>query len=102
MAIAYLSLKGPNTKFKVKEENLGQPKVLIDQKKHLSEDFIWSIHFEVLMRSTNKILNLIKRNVSLKVKTVVKLGLCKSLILSVLMYGFTKVTSTRKETQALG
>ena len=49
------------------------------------------------LKKANKVLYWMQRNVAVQVKTVLKLGLCKSLTLPVLLYGFTCVSASRED-----
>ena len=51
------------------------------------------------MKKANKVLYMLKRNIAIKLNTFVKLGLYKSLILPVLLYGFRGLTAGRTENQ---
>ena len=68
---------------------------------HIKEDLSWSKHTEERVRKANKVLYLLRRNVAVQVKPLIKLGLYKSLILPVLLYGFTCINPSRSELQNL-
>ena len=68
---------------------------------HVSDNLTWKIHIEERLRKANKVLYRFRRNVAVKVQTLVKLGLYKSLILPVLLYGFACVFASRADLHLL-
>ncbi|XP_075248432.1 uncharacterized protein LOC142341389 [Convolutriloba macropyga] len=64
---------------------------------HIKDDLSWSKHIEERLRNANKVLYILRRNVSVQVKPLMKLGLYKSLILPVLLYGFTCINPSGSE-----
>ena len=52
---------------------------------HIKDDLSWSKNIEERLRKANKVLYLLRRNVAVQVKPLIKLGLNKSLILPVLL-----------------
>ena len=66
---------------------------------HIKDDVSWNKHIEERLRKSNKVLYLPRRNVTVQVKPLIKLGLYKSLILPVLLDGFTCKNPSRSELQ---
>ena len=60
-----------------------------------------SARVNIEKRKANKVLYLLRRNVAVQVKPLIELGLYKSLILPVLLYGFTCINPSRSELQNL-
>ena len=68
---------------------------------HVAADVLWKLHIEEKRKMQKKVLYMLKRNVEIKAQTFVKLGLYKSLILPVPLYGFTCLAAGRTENQIL-
>ena len=68
---------------------------------HIKDDLSWSKHIEERLRKANKVLYFLRQNVAVQVKPLIKLGLYKSLILTVLLYGFTCINPLQTELQNL-
>ena len=68
---------------------------------HIKDDLRWSKHIEERLRKANTVLYLLRRNQAVQVKPLIKLGFYKSLILPVLLYGFTCIIPSRSELQNL-
>ena len=98
---AYLNFRGRDQQYKLMGKDLVKSTTVKDLGIHVVADVSWKQHIEERMKKANKVLYMIKRNVATKVNTFVKLGLCKSLILPVLLYGFTCLTAGRTENQIL-
>ena len=82
-------------------EDLANANTVKDLGIHIKDDLSCSKHIEERLRKANKVLYLIRRNVAVPVKPFIKLGLYKSLILHVLLYGFTCINPSRSELQNL-
>ena len=87
--------------FDIVGEHLANADTVKDLGIHLKDDLSWSKHIEEQLRKANKVLSLLRRNVALQVKQLIKVGLYKSLILPVLQYGFTCINPSRSELQNL-
>ena len=74
-------------------KNLAKSTTVKDLGIHVAADVLWKRQIEERIKKANKVLYMLKRNVATKVKTFVKLGLYKSTILPVLLYGFTCLTA---------
>ena len=82
-------------------KNLAKSTTVKDLGTHMAADVSWKQHIEERMEKANKVMYMLKRNVATKVNTFVKWGLYKSLILPVMLYGFTCLTAGRTEIQIL-
>ena len=82
-------------------KNLAKSTTVKDTGIHVAADVSWKQHIEERMKKANKVLYMLKRNVATKVNTFVKMGLYKSLILPVLLYGFTCLIAGSTEIQIL-
>ena len=98
---AYLNFRGRDQQYKLMGKDLAKSTTVKDLGIHVAADVSWKQHIEERMKKANKVLYMLKRNVATKVNTFVKLGLYKSLILPVLLYGFTCLTAGRTEIQIL-
>ena len=67
----------------------------------VSNKLTWEMHIEERLRKANEVLYFLRRNVAVKVQTLVKLGLYKSLILPVLLYGLACVFASRADLHLL-
>ena len=61
----------------------------------------WKTHIEERLKKANKVLYLLRRNIALQERQEIKLGLYKSLILPVLLYGSACTNPNRGELQQL-
>ena len=93
--------RGRDRDFQLMDEKLKRSKTIKDLGILISEDLSWKAHIEERLKKANKVLYLLRRNVALKVRTHIKLGLYKSLILPVLLYGFSCVSASRAELHLL-
>ena len=98
---AYLNFRGRDQQYKLMGTDLAKFTTVKDLGIHVSADVSWKQHIEERMKKANKVLYMLKRNLADKVNMFVKLGLYKSLILPVLLYGFTCLTAGRTEIQNL-
>ena len=80
---------------------LDSSKVIKDLGIYVSHDLTWKTHIEERMKKANKVLYLLRRNIALQVRQEIKLGLYKSLILPVLLYGSACTNPNRGELQQL-
>ena len=98
---AYLNVRGRDHQYKLMGKDLAKSTTVKDLGIHVAADVSWKLHIEERMKKANKVLYMLKRNVENKVNTFVKLGLYKSLILPVLLYGFTCLTAGGTEIKIL-
>ena len=98
---AYLNFRGRDQQYKLMGKDFAKSTTVKDLGIRVAADVSWKQHIEERMKKANKVLYMLKRNVATKVNTFGKLGLYKSLILSVLLYGFTCLTAGRIEIQIL-
>ena len=99
---AYLKFRGRDQQYKLMGNALAKTSNVKDLGIHVAADISRKQHIEEKMTKTNKVLCMLKRNIAIKVNTFVReLGLYKSLILPVLLYGFTGLTAGRNELQIL-
>ena len=95
------NISGKSRNFDNVGEDLANADSVKDLGIHIRDDLIWSKHIEERLRKGNKLLYLLRRNVAVQVEPRIKLGLYKSLILPVLLYGFTCINPSRSELQNL-
>ena len=62
---------------------------------NVSKKLTWSAHINARLNKANKVFYLIRRNVAYAVKSFIKLGLYKSLVLPVLLYGINCTTASK-------
>ena len=98
---AYLKFRGRDQQYKLMGKVLAKSVTVKDLGIHVAADVSWKQHIGERMKKANKVLYMLKRNDANKVNTFVKLGLYKSLILTVLLYGFTCLNAGRTEIQIL-
>ena len=83
------------------DEKLERSKTVKDLGIIISEDLSWKAHVEERLKKANKVLYSLRRNVAPKVRTHIKLGLYKSLILPVLLYVLSCISPSRAELHLL-
>ena len=98
---AYLNFRGRDQQYKLMGKDSAKPTTVKDLCIHVAADVSWKQHIEERLKKGNKVLYMLNRNVATKVNKFVKLGLFRSLILPVLLYGFTCLTVRRTEIQIL-
>ena len=86
---AKVSLRGGDANSMLFGVVLGTSMVVKDLGIFVSGDLSWKVHIETRLKKANQVLYLLRRNLSAKLNTFVKLGLYKSLILPVLLYGLS-------------
>ena len=69
--------------FDIVGENLANADTVKDSGVHIKDDLSWSKHIEERLRKANKVLYLLRRNVAVQVKPLIRFGLYKLLILPV-------------------
>ena len=85
---AQITFRGKKQNFDIVGEDLANADIVKDLGINIKDDLSWSKTIEERLRKANKVLYLLRRNVAVQVKPLIKLGLYKSLILPVLMYGW--------------
>ena len=96
-----ITFRGSDRSFIILDKKLDQSKTAEDLGIHVSDNLTWKMHIEERLRKANKVLYFLRRNVTVKVQILVKLGLYKSLILPVLLYGFACVFASRADLHLL-
>ena len=76
---------------------LSNSEVVKDLGIHIHESLSSVKHLEHRVKKANIVLYLLKRNISPKIATIAKLGLYKSVIVPVLVYGLQCVAPTKTE-----
>ena len=84
---AKLLFKGPERHFYLCESLLQTSAGVKDLGVRIQSDLTWKIYLEERMKKANRVFYSLRRNVAFKVNMRIKLGLYKSMILPVLMYG---------------
>ena len=92
-----ITFRGSDRSFNILDQKLDNSKTVKGLGIHVSDNLTWKMHIEERLRKANKVLYLLRRNVAVKLQTLVKLGLYKSLILPVLLYGFACVFASRAD-----
>ena len=82
-----VEFRGNQHEFILCETAVESSNVIKDLGKHVSKHLTWTTHIDSRMSKVNKTFYCIRRNLEFKVKTRIKFGLYKSLILPVLTYG---------------
>ena len=95
------TFRGSDRSFNILDQKLDHSKIVKDLGIHVSDNLTWKMHIEERLRKANEVLYFLRRNVAVKVQTLVKLGLYKSLILPVLLYGFACVFASRADLHLL-
>ena len=67
----------------------------------VGKNFSWTAHINNRLKKANRVFYGIRRNAAFKVNTFIKLGLYKSLILPILLYGLDCLTVVKYEHQSL-
>ena len=83
------TFRGQDRSYKLMDANLEESKTVKELGIFVAEDITWKAHIDKRLKKANKRLYMIRRNVAVNVKTFIKLGLYKSLILPNLLYGFS-------------
>ena len=84
---AKLLFKGPERHFNMCGSLLQTSADVKDLGIRIQSDLTWKIHLEERLKKANRVFYSLRRNVAFKVSMRIKLGLYKSMILPVLMYG---------------
>ena len=84
---AKLTFRGKDTIFKLFGEPLKTEANVRDLGITLTSDLTWNMHISKKVAKANGVLYLLRRNVSQSVGARIKLGLYKSLVLPILLYG---------------
>ena len=90
---AKLSIRGQTQNYELMGTKLESSKVIKDLGIYVSHDLTWKTHIEEQLKKANKVLYLLRRNIAPQVRQEIKLGLYKSLILRVPLYGSHKSES---------
>ena len=98
---AKILFKGPESHFYLCGSLLQTSAGVKDLGIRIQFDLTWKIHLEERMKKANGVFYSLKRNVAFKVNMRIKLGLYKSLILSVLMYGSSCCNINRRDMRNL-
>ena len=86
---AQKTFRGKRQNFDIVSENLANADTVKDSGIHTKDDLSWSKHIEERLMKANKVLFLLRQNVAVQVKPLIRFGLYKLLILPVLLYEFT-------------
>ena len=92
---ATLNIRGPEKDFELLSQNLNSLQAVKDLGINVSKKLTWSAHINARHNKANRVLYLIRRNVTYAVKPFIKLGLYKSLVLPVLLYGINCTTPSK-------
>ena len=84
---AKVLFKGPESHFYLCGSLLQTSAGVKDLGIRIQSDLTWKIHLEERMKKSNRVFYSLRRNVAFKVSMRIKLGLYKSIILPVLIYG---------------
>ena len=90
-----INLRGDDKNFNITDQKTNHTKTVENLGIHASDNLTWKTHIEERLRKAKKVLYFLRKNVAVKVQTLSKLGLYKSLILPVLLYGFSYIFTSR-------
>ena len=96
-----LNFRGTDRSFNNMVQILNHSKSVKDLGLFVSDSLTWKMHIKKQLRIANKLLHLHRRNVAVKVQTLVKLELYKFLKLPVLLYGLPCVFASRADLHLL-
>ena len=82
-----LNFRGTHACLSLNRQPLGEPGKMKDLGVYIADTLNWSTHIEHRTEKANKVFYCLRRNVAFNVKFSVKLGLYKSVMLPVLLYG---------------
>ena len=89
---AILNIRGLEKHFELLNQNVNSVQAFKDLGINVSKKLTWSAHISAILNKANRVFYLIKRNVVYAVKPLIKLGLYKSLVLPLLLYGINCIT----------
>ena len=92
-----LTLKGSDGNLSLYKQKLEKVNVIKDLGVFIKNDLSWTCHINERLKKSNKVLYLLRRNIAYSVNTFVKLGLYKSIVLPILLYGFHCVKVSRTD-----
>ena len=92
-----VEFRGNQHVFNLNETAVESPNVIKDLGIHVFKHLTWTTHIGSRMSKANKTFYCIRRNLEIKVKISIKLGLYKSLILPVLTYVLTICNISRND-----
>ena len=98
---AKLSIRAQTQNYELMGTKLESYKVIKDLGIYVSHDLTWKTHIEERLKKMNEVLYLLRQNIALQFRQEIKLGLYKSLILPVLLYGSACTNLNRGELQKL-
>ena len=75
-----ITFRRSDRSFNILDQKPDPPMTVNYLSNHVSDNPTWKVHIEERLKKANKVLYLLRRNVAVKVQTLVKLGLNKSLI----------------------
>ena len=84
---AILNIRGTEKDFELLNQNLDSLQAVKDLGINVSKKLTLSAHIKATLNKANRVFYLIRSNVAYAVKHFIKLGLYKSLVLPVLLYG---------------
>ena len=96
-SVSKINFRGSDRSFNILDRKLDHSKAAEDLCIQVSDNLAWEIQIEERLRKATKVIYFPRRNVAVKVQTLIKLGLYKSLILPVLLYGFACVFASRAD-----
>ena len=94
---AILNIRGPEKDFELLDQNLNSLRAVKDLGVNVSKKLTWSALINARLNKANIVLYLIRRNVAYAVKPFIKLGLYKSPVLPVLLYGINCTTRSKSD-----
>ena len=96
-----LNFRGTRACLSLNGQPLGEPGKVKDLGVYIADTLIWSTHIEHRIAEVNKVFYCMRRNVAFNFKISVKLGLYKSVILPVLLYGLNCAYQSRTDQRKL-
>ena len=92
-----LNIRKPKKDFELLYQKLNSLQAFKDLGINVSEKLTWWAHINARLNKANRVLYLIRRNVAYAVKPFIKVGLYKSLVLPVLLYGSNCTTPSKSD-----
>ena len=98
---AILNIRRPEKDFELLNQNLNSLQAVKDLGINVSKKLTWSAHINARPNKANRVLYLIRKNIAYAVKPFIKLGLYKSPVLPVLLYGINCTTPSKSDLGSL-
>ena len=91
---AKITFRGQDRSYKLMDAKLDESKTVKGLDIYVAEYLTWKAYIDERLKIANKVLYTIRTNVAVNVETFIKLGLYKSLILLVMLYGILRASAS--------